>query len=183
MPSRPSAASGSGGRGRGSRQAGAVNKSTATTPARGGAASGRGRGRGRGGAAASAPRRDSSGTTSNATAIDKRTIETMEISDDEPEIDDHTMEDDEEDDDDGQDARQTIPPELLTRLLHEFFEGDTTRITKDANDAVAKYVDVFVREAIARTALEGSGGFLEVSLTGVFYFVWGFPLSRDCLLG
>ena len=183
MPSRPSAASGSSGRGRGGRPAGAGNKSTATNPARGGAASGRGRGRGRGGAATSAPRRDSSGTTSNATAIDKRTIETVEISDDEPEIDDHTMEDEQDDDDDDQDARKTIPPELLTRLLHEFFEDDTTRITKDANDAVAKYVDVFVREAIARTALEGSGGFLEVSLMDVLFLFAGFLPERDCLLG
>jgi len=47
-------------------------------------------------------------------------------------------------------------------LLHEFFEKDATRISKDANAAVGKYVDVFVREAIARTAIEKRGGFLEV---------------------
>jgi hypothetical protein len=49
--------------------------------------------------------------------------------------------------------------------LYEFFERDGTRITRDANAAVARYVDVFVREAIARAAVERSGGFLEVSLT------------------
>jgi centromere protein X len=55
-----------------------------------------------------------------------------------------------------------IPPELLTRILHEFFQKDDTRITKDANEAVARYMDIFVREAIARAAAEGEGGFLEV---------------------
>ncbi|KAI8944374.1 CENP-S associating centromere protein X-domain-containing protein [Xylaria longipes] len=66
--------------------------------------------------------------------------------------------------DDGEDdeAKKTIPPELLTRILHEFFEKDGTRISKDANKAVAKYMDIFVREAIARTAVEKGSGFLEV---------------------
>ncbi|KAF9762163.1 hypothetical protein IL306_003540 [Fusarium sp. DS 682] len=57
---------------------------------------------------------------------------------------------------------KTIPPELLTRLLHEFFAKDATRISRDANAAVGKYFDVFVREAIARAAVEKEGGFLEV---------------------
>ena len=57
---------------------------------------------------------------------------------------------------------KTIPADLLTRLLHEFFEKDATRVSRDANAAVGKYVDVFVREAIARTAVEKRGGFLEV---------------------
>jgi centromere protein X len=57
---------------------------------------------------------------------------------------------------------KTIPKELLTRLLHEFFAKDATRISKDANAAAAKYMDIFVREAIARTAVEKQGGFLEV---------------------
>lgn len=60
-------------------------------------------------------------------------------------------------------SNKTIPPELLTRILHEFFEKDGTRISKDANKAVAKYMDIFVREAIARTAVERESGFLEVS--------------------
>jgi centromere protein X len=59
-------------------------------------------------------------------------------------------------------AKVTIPVDLLTRLLHEFFDGDRTRITRDANAAVAKYMDVFVREAIARAAAERERGFLEV---------------------
>lgn len=69
-----------------------------------------------------------------------------------------------EDDEDDDEPQQTIPPELLTRLLHTFFEKDGTRISKDANEAVAKYMDVFVREAIARAAVEKNGGFLEVRL-------------------
>ncbi|KAK4111095.1 hypothetical protein N656DRAFT_799391 [Canariomyces notabilis] len=71
----------------------------------------------------------------------------------------------EEDDEDNEDLeRETIPPDLLTRILYEFFEREDTRITKDANAAVAKYVDVFVREAIARAAAERGrdGSFLEV---------------------
>ncbi|KAI1873699.1 uncharacterized protein JN550_002968 [Neoarthrinium moseri] len=77
----------------------------------------------------------------------------------------HEVEEDEEeavDEDDDEQPQQTIPPELLTRLLHEFFEKDGTRISKGANEAVAKYMDVFVREAIARAAVEKEGGFLEV---------------------
>ncbi|KAI0101887.1 CENP-S associating centromere protein X-domain-containing protein [Nemania sp. FL0031] len=65
-------------------------------------------------------------------------------------------------DDDNDDPSKTIPPDLLTRILHEFFEKDGTRISKDANQAVAKYMDIFVREAIARTAVEKGNGFLEV---------------------
>lgn len=68
-----------------------------------------------------------------------------------------------------------IPPKLLTKLLHHHFQNDKTKVAKDANGVVAKYVDVFVREAIARAAYEraeASGGargvadgFLEVSLS------------------
>lgn len=69
---------------------------------------------------------------------------------------------DEDEEDDDDEPQATIPPELLTRLLHEFFEKDGTRISKGANEAVAKYMDIFVREAIARAAVEKEGGFLEV---------------------
>lgn len=72
----------------------------------------------------------------------------------------------EEEEEEEEEEMPTIPPELLTRILHEFFEKEETRITRDANAAVARYVDVFVREAIARAAVESGreGGFLEVSL-------------------
>lgn len=70
--------------------------------------------------------------------------------------------DDQDDDDDELEPGKTIPPDLLTRILAEFFEKDGTRITRDANTAVAKYMDIFVKEAIARAAAERNGGFLEV---------------------
>lgn len=59
-------------------------------------------------------------------------------------------------------TEKTIPQNLLTRILHDLFEKDATRVSRDANAAVGKYVDVFVREAIARTAVEKRSGFLEV---------------------
>ncbi|KAI1636172.1 CENP-S associating centromere protein X-domain-containing protein [Biscogniauxia mediterranea] len=77
------------------------------------------------------------------------------------EIDEDGGEEEEEEEDESE-TQKTIPPELLTRILHEFFEKDSTRISKDANAAVAKYMDIFVREAIARTAVEKESGFLEV---------------------
>ncbi len=72
--------------------------------------------------------------------------------------------DDGEEEDEEDEEREKIPGELLTRILHEFFEREGTRVTRDANAAVVRYVDVFVREAIARAAVERDGGFLEVSL-------------------
>lgn len=63
---------------------------------------------------------------------------------------------------DGAAAEKSIPKDLLTRILHDLFEKDATRVSRDANAAVGKYVDVFVREAIARTAVEKRSGFLEV---------------------
>lgn len=76
-------------------------------------------------------------------------------------------------DDDG-DRAETIPPELLSRLLQEFFKKDGTRMHKDASRAAGKYMETFVREALARAAFmradiqaqSGGGGagdgFLEV---------------------
>ncbi|PGH31061.1 hypothetical protein GX50_06169 [[Emmonsia] crescens] len=51
-----------------------------------------------------------------------------------------------------------IPSKLLTTLLHRHFEDDKTKIAKDAGRAVAKYVDIFVREALARAAYERTEG-------------------------
>lgn len=64
--------------------------------------------------------------------------------------------------DEEEDEQKTVPPALLTRLLHEFFKKEGTRLTKDANAAVARYMDVFIREAVARSSAEREGGFLEV---------------------
>ncbi|KAI9782146.1 MAG: hypothetical protein M1816_001980 [Peltula sp. TS41687] len=61
-----------------------------------------------------------------------------------------------------------IPPDMLTRLLHEFFKDENTKISSDANTLVAKYMDTFVKEAIARAVIEknensdSSDKFLEV---------------------
>lgn len=85
--------------------------------------------------------------------------------DEEEEMDvDRQVEVIDDDDDEDEDPEKTIPPDLLTRILAEFFEKDGTRITRDANTAVAKYMDIFVKEAIARAAAERTGGFLEVCL-------------------
>ena len=47
---------------------------------------------------------------------------------------------------------------LLHRLLHHHFrDKDKTRITTDAKEVLGKYVEVFVREAIARSAFESQG--------------------------
>jgi len=55
---------------------------------------------------------------------------------------------------------------LLIRLLHEHFQKPDTRITPDAATVLAKYMELFVQEAMARAAREnrerGGDGFLEV---------------------
>lgn len=73
-------------------------------------------------------------------------------------------------------AEQTsiIPPKLLTRLMHEHFKKDDTRITKEAMSLLVKYVETFTIEAIGRANdereeavkkdLSADGNFLEVSL-------------------
>ncbi|KAL8949090.1 MAG: hypothetical protein Q9222_004780 [Ikaeria aurantiellina] len=73
-----------------------------------------------------------------------------------------------------QDPPPIIPPKLITRILYHHLEKDgngSMKIGKDANILVGKYMDTFVREAIARAAFErsqteeaaGTGdGFLEV---------------------
>jgi centromere protein X len=113
-------------------------------------------------------------TSSRAVATSSRAQQSeMDIdpfADSQPEQEDSTVEgrpeevamEDDGDEDDEDEPKNTIPPELLTRLLHTFFEKDGTRISKNANEAVAKYMDIFVREAIARAAVEKESGFLEV---------------------
>ncbi|KAK5012218.1 CENP-S associating centromere protein X-domain-containing protein [Cryomyces antarcticus] len=69
----------------------------------------------------------------------------------------------------SQDA-PTIPRKLLARLLHEGFVNKDVRVGVEAMQVVGKYVEIFVREAVARAALEreeaeGSAvgeGFLDV---------------------
>ncbi|KAI1343922.1 CENP-S associating centromere protein X-domain-containing protein [Xylariaceae sp. FL0016] len=125
---------------------------------------------------ASKAKRTPAATSSSSTAAARANKQTgrssnsrMDRSDDNQSAEDDGMDVDmeahvasEDGDEDEDEEQKTIPPELLTRLLHEFFEKDGTRISRDANAAVAKYMDVFVREAIARTAVEKGSGFLEV---------------------
>lgn len=43
-----------------------------------------------------------------------------------------------------------LPSALITRLLHEAFDDKNIKIGKDANALTARYLDLFVREAVAR---------------------------------
>lgn len=58
-----------------------------------------------------------------------------------------------------------IPIDLLNVLLHQFFKEPNTRMSKGANAAVGRYMETFVREALARVAYEKGregGGVMEV---------------------
>ncbi|KAK5661319.1 hypothetical protein OQA88_11214 [Cercophora sp. LCS_1] len=65
-------------------------------------------------------------------------------------------------DSDDNELELAVPAELLTTILHGFYEEDGSRITKLANDTAARYMDVFVQEAVARTTVDKKSGFLEV---------------------
>jgi centromere protein X len=62
--------------------------------------------------------------------------------------------------------KEHIPEDLLNILIHQFFKQEGTRMSKDANTAVGRYMETFVREALARAAWAreegGGGGDLEV---------------------
>jgi hypothetical protein len=61
-------------------------------------------------------------------------------------------------DDDKASDEPAVPLSLLHRMLHHNFrDKDKTRITTDAKEVLGKYVEVFVREAIARSAYESQG--------------------------
>jgi len=68
-----------------------------------------------------------------------------------------------------------IPEQLMHKMLHHHFQKpEKTKISTDARELVTKYLEVFVREAIMRSAYErqekdghedgagAGGGFLEV---------------------
>jgi centromere protein X len=77
-----------------------------------------------------------------------------------------------QEEEEDEERREGIPSDLLTRLLHENFKEEGTRLSKDASKAVGKYMETFVREALARAAFaraesderngRGGDGFLEV---------------------
>ncbi|KAF2119931.1 CENP-S associating centromere protein X-domain-containing protein [Lophiotrema nucula] len=50
--------------------------------------------------------------------------------------------------------REAIPPKLLARLLYEGFEDGNMQIQKGALDLTGKYIEIFVKEAIARARFE-----------------------------
>lgn len=55
----------------------------------------------------------------------------------------------------------SIPPKLITTLLHAHFTHPDTRITKDAMVLLSRYVEVFAEEAVARACFgkgESGGG-------------------------
>ncbi|KAF8855660.1 hypothetical protein BDZ45DRAFT_499233 [Acephala macrosclerotiorum] len=62
--------------------------------------------------------------------------------------------------------KEKIPEDLLNVILHQFFKQEGTRMHKDANRAVGRYMEVFVREGIARAVWGreegGNEGGLEV---------------------
>ncbi|KAM0501150.1 hypothetical protein ACHAPB_005243 [Verticillium nonalfalfae] len=62
----------------------------------------------------------------------------------------------------AEEPEKTIPSGLVANLLKEMFAREETRMTEGASRAAARYIDVFVREAIARCVHEREGGFLEV---------------------
>lgn len=52
------------------------------------------------------------------------------------------------------DPPPTVPPNLLTKLLHHHFKNENTKIGVEARSTVGKYMETFIREAIARAAFE-----------------------------
>jgi centromere protein X len=109
--------------------------------------------------------------------VRKRTSLDSELDSDEDMNDDEdTAEEEAEEEEEEEERKESIPPELLTRLLHECFKEEGTRIRSDASVAVGRYMETFVREALARAAflraeMDGGGGngFLEVS---VIFLPW-----------
>ncbi|CAK7243915.1 MAG: hypothetical protein STHCBS139747_005445 [Sporothrix thermara] len=84
--------------------------------------------------------------------------------------DNYDNDDDDDDDDDKgtSGASKSLPPALLARVLHHFFQnpgGKPTRLTQDAHDSINKYMEIFIREAVARSVAErGTGTFLDVDV-------------------
>ncbi|KAF2492392.1 hypothetical protein BU16DRAFT_542289 [Lophium mytilinum] len=67
--------------------------------------------------------------------------------------------------------RPAVPAPLLARLLHEGFEDPKVKIQREAMSVVGKYVETFVREAVARAAFEredASGGGVGMGVSDGF---------------
>ncbi|KAK4444422.1 CENP-S associating centromere protein X-domain-containing protein [Podospora aff. communis PSN243] len=158
MPPKKTTAAASGSRGAATAKAASKPKPTAAKPANA---------RGRPSNASSRPSTSAARETitisddeaPHPSRRDRDGDENMEESE---ELEDEDDEDEDVEEEEDEEERISIPPELITRVLHEFFAKEGTRITRDANEAVGMYVDIFVREAIARAGAEREGGFLEV---------------------
>ncbi|KAK4973290.1 hypothetical protein LTR28_011491 [Elasticomyces elasticus] len=61
----------------------------------------------------------------------------------------------------------TIPAPLLTRLLHESFADKSMKITKDANQVMGRYIEIYIREALARAAMMKKAESTDASGAGV----------------
>ncbi|KAF3358545.1 hypothetical protein HYQ45_002797 [Verticillium longisporum] len=94
--------------------------------------------------------------SSNDETAGRRAAEVID-SDEEPSRGRADAEEEEE-----EEPEKTIPSGLVANLLKEMFAREETRMTEGASLAAARYIDVFVREAIARCVHEREGGFLEV---------------------
>lgn len=68
-----------------------------------------------------------------------------------------------EEEEEEQAPRARIPEELVARILNELFKREDTKVSRAAGSALSRYFEIFVQEAIARTAQERDGRFLEVS--------------------
>lgn len=68
----------------------------------------------------------------------------------------------------AEDEEPVIPLALVHTLLnYHFSDKDKTRIAQDAKAVIGKYIDTFVREAIARSAFERQGNGAEEAAEGL----------------
>lgn len=74
----------------------------------------------------------------------------------------HEQEQEGEDEEEEEVPQARIPEELVARILNELFKREDTRVSRAAGSALSRYFEIFVQEAIARTAQERNGRFLEV---------------------
>lgn len=51
------------------------------------------------------------------------------------------------------DEVQELPRALLARLVHENFDDKTVRMSRPANEVLGRYMNIFMREAVARAAV------------------------------
>jgi hypothetical protein len=79
------------------------------------------------------------------------------------------------------DEAPPIPPKLLTRLLYEGFEDKDVKIGKEAMLVVGKYMDTFVREALARAVFERNEQETEAGIGDGFLQVGHYLFDLSCV--